>query len=79
MNKDKNSLICLIIVIIFSIINIFSMYLSKFIITRTVEYNDLTLMYPPLEMTSRALNFTYLGLVGFTVYYFLVYRKNDNK
>lgn len=79
MNEDRNSRICIVIVIVLSIVNIFSMYISEFIITRTVEYGNLELMYPPLEITSRALNFTYLGLVGFVVYYFLVYRQKDNQ
>lgn len=79
MNEDRNSKICIAIVIVLSIINIFSMYISEFIITRTVEYGNLELMYPLLEITSRALNFTYLGLVGFVIYYFLVYKKDDNK
>lgn len=79
MTEDRNSRICIAIVIVLSIINIFSMYISEFIITRTVEYGNLELMYPPLDITSRALNFTYLGLVGFVIYYFLVYKKNDNK
>lgn len=79
MNKDKNSIICITIVCILSLLNIFSMYISEFIITRRVVYTDLSLMDKPLEITSRALNFTYLGLVVFTVAYFLFIKSKKDK
>lgn len=78
MNEDRNSIICIVIVIVLSIINIFSMYISKFIISIFTDYS-MGSINPDLDITSLALNFTYLGLVGFVIYYFLVYKKNDNK
>ena len=62
---------------ILSFLNVFSMYLSEFIITRNIEYSDLTLMYVPLEITSRAINFSYLGLVIFIVFYFFIYKNKE--
>lgn len=78
MNEDRNSIICIVIVIVLSIINIFSMYISKFIISIFTDYS-MGSINPDLDITSLALNFTYLGLVGFVIYYFLVYKKDDNK
>ena len=72
--NKKNKLIGFSLIGILSILNIFSMYISEFIITRSVVYTDLTLMYKPLEITSRALNFTYLGLVIFIIFYFFIYK-----
>ena len=78
MKLKNNKLLGVVIILLLSFLNIFSMYLSEFIITRRVVYESLELMYPPLEITSRAINFTYLGLVVFTIFYFFIY-KNNNK
>lgn len=74
MKLKKNELLGIFFIGILSFLNVFSMYLSEFIITRNVEYNDLMLMYPPLEITSRAINFSYLGLVVFVIFYFFIYK-----
>ena len=46
MKLKKNELLGILFIGILSFLNVFSMYLSEFIITRKVEYNDLMLMYP---------------------------------
>ena len=74
MKLKKNELLGIFFIGILSFLNVVSMYLSEFIITRNVEYNDLMLMYPPLEITSRAINFSYLGLVVFVIFYFFIYK-----
>ncbi len=79
MNFKKKELLGILFIVILSFLNIFSMYLSEFIITRKVEYNDLMIMYLPLEITSRAINFTYLGLVIFIIFYFFIYKNKDEK
>lgn len=77
MKLKRNELLGTLIILILSFINIFSMYLSEFIITRKVEYENLELMYTPLDITSRAINFTYLGLVVFTIFYFFIYKNKE--
>ena len=74
MKLKKNELLGILFIGILSFLNVFSMYLSEFIITRKVEYNDLMLMYPPLEITSMAINFSYLGLIIFTIFFFFIYK-----
>lgn len=74
MRLRRNELLGILLVVILSFLNIFSMYLSEFIITMTVEYDNSIIMYPPLEITSRAINFTYLGLIIFIIFYFFIYK-----
>lgn len=69
MKLNKNELIG-----ILSFINIFSIYISKFIITKKVEYDNLILMYQPLKIVSTSINFSYLGLIIFIVFYFFIYK-----
>ena len=45
MKLKKNELIGICLIGIFSFVNIFSIYISEFIITRKIEYDDLMLMY----------------------------------
>ena len=54
-------------------------YLIEFIITRKIEYDDLMLMYQASEITSTAINFSYLGLIIFTIFYFFIYKEKKGK
>lgn len=78
MKKNKNNTICILLISILSVLNIFSKYISEFIITIKTEYLDLNSMNTDLEITSRAINFTYLGLVIFIIFYFLIYKNKNN-
>ncbi|XZH90666.1 hypothetical protein ACSXEW_16740 (plasmid) [Clostridium perfringens] len=73
MKLKRNEILGILLVVILSFLNIFSIYLSEFIITITIEYKGL-IMYPSLEIISRAINFTYLGLVIFIIFYFFIYK-----
>ncbi len=74
MKLNKNELIGILLIGILSFINIFSIYISKFIITKKVEYDNLILMYQPLKIVSTSINFSYLGLIIFIVFYFFIYK-----
>lgn len=75
MPEDKDEKLCIIIITVLSVINLFSRNISKFIITRNHTYGNLDLMYPELQITSTSINFIYLGLMLFTIFYFLIYKK----
>ena len=79
MKLKKNELIGICLIVIFSFVNIFSIYISEFIITRKIEYDDLMLMYQASEITSTAINFSYLGLIIFTIFYFFIYKEKKGK
>lgn len=79
MKLKKNELIGICLIGIFSFVNIFSIYISEFIITRKIEYDDLMLMYQASEITSTAINFSYLGLIIFTIFYFFIYKEKKEK
>lgn len=79
MKLKKNELIGICLIGILSLANVFSIYISEFIITRKVEYDDLMLMYQPLEITSIAINFSYLGLIIFIIFYFFIYKDKKVK
>ena len=72
----KNDITCITIIFILSLINILSSYIAKFIININVIYNNLELEYMYLDTITRSINFTYLGLIIFVIFYFLIYKKN---
>lgn len=78
MKLKRNEILGILFIVILSFLNVFSIHLSEFIITITVKYNKL-IMYPVLEIISRAINFTYLGLVIFIIFYFFIYKGQDRE
>lgn len=75
--NKKNEIICITIILLLSLINIFSNYIGKFILNINTIYKNIELEYTALNIITRSFNFTYIGLVIFTIYYFLIYKKNN--